>query len=402
MAPAFYTGTLAHYLLPPSSAKSIAASRSTDLTVAWRDRLYAIDKLPRSTVLLAEPRMAYELAGLTGREVVAVPLSHTPAQIEVRDGPQRRAGSLDAVQGRLDPAGLAGVFEHYRVTAVLVDMDRTDATAWDQLASASILTPVASGVRWRLYSYEPQMLDAYLNLPMVPGPGPELAGSGIGPQPALAGRAVFARVQWNQAVTGSAILEANALDSTFSFSRTIDLAGQGSSATFALPIPTIAPIGKYRLSLGLSGGGAIALGNFDVGLLYQAEDMGGVVAGDAAGWSVLGGSAYEGALSATAFRVGSVTQQPIPAAGAGNYCLGALVSDDGTNQASALEVMLGSATAQLSWSGPTPGMRWLRAPITLDRAGGQLGMRLVLRGQAPMIVDALEVYPLVEGQCRSG
>ena len=142
VAPGFYTGTLAQYLLPATSAKSITASRSGDLTVVWRDRLAAISRLPESAVILAEPRMAYELAGLTGREVVAVPLSHTPVQ--VRNGAQRRESAVDATQGRLDAFALAGVIEQYGVTDVLVDMDRTDAAAWAQLASAKILSPIAS------------------------------------------------------------------------------------------------------------------------------------------------------------------------------------------------------------------------------------------------------------------
>src|SRR6266566_9050839 len=80
--------------------------------------------------------------------------SDLPAQIQARDGPRRREEALDATQGRFDSAELAGVIEHYGVTDVLVDMDRTDSAAWAQLASAEILTPIASGDRWRLYSYD--------------------------------------------------------------------------------------------------------------------------------------------------------------------------------------------------------------------------------------------------------
>lgn len=399
MAPTFYTGPLSHYFRPASS-KSIAASRSGDLTVVWRDRLEAIDKLPRAAILLAEPRMAYELSGLTGREVVAVPLSHTPVQ--VRDGPQRRESAVDAVQGRLDAAGLAGVIEHYGVTDVLVDMDSTDSTAWAQLANAKILSPVASGDRWQLYHYERPMLDGYLNLPAAPGPGPELASSGIGPQPALAGRAVFVRLGWSQTFAGSARLQADSVDSTLSFSTTIEVAGSGSSETFALPVPTTAPAGRYRLSLTLNAGQTLALGSFDVGFLYQAEDMGGVVAGDAGGWSILGGSAYQGALSAAAKQLGSATHQPIPPVGAGSYCLSARVYDYGTNETSALDAMLGSAVTRLSWSGSTPGMRWVGGAIVIDRPAGQLGVRLIQRGRSAVIVDSLELYPLVGGQCNSG
>ena len=401
MAPAFYTGPLARYIRPASSVTSFAASRSTDLTVAWRDRLAAIDELPSSAILLAEPRIAYELAGLTGREVVAVPLSHTPVQIQVRDASRRREASVDAVQGRLDSAGLAGVIEQYGVTDVLVDMDRTGAAAWAQLANAEILTVIASGERWRLYSYDPLKLDGYLNLATQAGPDPELARSGVGPGVALAGRAVFARLQWNQGATGKARLQADALGSAETFGRTIEVGSAGSSDTLALPIPVYAPVGQYRLSLVLSDGRSLNLGRFDVGLLYQAEDMGGVVAGDSSGWTILGGSAYQGTLSASAIRLGSTARQAIPPAGAGSYCVSALVYGDGTNQPNVLEVTLGDAGVQLSWSGSAPGMRWVRAAITLDRPGGQLGMRLIRRGKRAVVVDSLEFYPLVEGECSA-
>ena len=75
---------------PSSSFRTFAASRSGDLSVLWRDRLAAIGKLPRSAILLAEPRVAYEIAGFSGREVVAVPVSHTPVQVQRGDGSQRR------------------------------------------------------------------------------------------------------------------------------------------------------------------------------------------------------------------------------------------------------------------------------------------------------------------------
>jgi hypothetical protein len=399
MGVAFYAGPFILYQRPASSPKSIAYSRASDLTVAWRDRLAAIERLPRRSVVLAEPRMAYELAGLTGIEVVAVPYSHTPAQISARDGAPRREDSTDAVEGRLDSASLAGIFEHYGVTDVLVDMDRTDPAAWAQLASAEILTPVASGDRWRLYSYNPRMLDGYLNLPTQPGPGPELMLSGIGPQRVLAGRAVFARLEWAQGVSGNARLQADSLDSTFSFSRAIDIGGAGSTETVAVPIPSDAPIGRYRLSVVMTDGRNLPLGQFEAGRLYQAEDMGGVVAGDSSGWTSVGGPAYEGGVAATATNVGSATHQVIRPIDPGRFCIDARVYDFGTGQSNVLEVTLGAATALLAWAGSAPGMQSVDIPITLDSAAGRLGVRLTQRGQAAAVVDALEIYPEVDGAC---
>ncbi|HEY2599247.1 MAG TPA: DUF6541 family protein [Candidatus Dormibacteraeota bacterium] len=398
----FYFGPFVLYRSPASSPKSIAYSRSTDLTVAWRDRLAAIDKLPRSSVLLAEPRMAYEVAGLTGIEVVAVPYAHFPSQMAALDGAVRRVDATDAVQGRLDSFSLAGVLEHYGVTDVLVDMDRTGPAAWDQLANAQILTVVASGDRWRLYSYDPRMLDQYLNLPANPGPGPELARSGLGPQQVQAGRAVFARLEWSQGASGSARLQADALGSTASYSRTIDAGNTSSTGTVALPIPSDAPIGQYRLSVVTAGGQTLGLGEFEVGHSYQAEEMGGVTADGTGGWTIVGGPAYQAGAAASAINPGSATHQTIRPIDAGRFCVGARVYDDGSGRSNVLQVTVGGADASLTWSGLAAGVRWVRAPITLERVGGQLGTRLMARSQSAAVVDALEIYPLVEGACSSG
>jgi hypothetical protein len=247
------------------------------------------------------------------------------------------------------------------------------------------------------------MLDAYLDLPTQQSAGPELARSGYAPQKALAGRAVFARLEWNQGGgSGSARLQADALDSARSFSRTIQIGSAGSTETVALPIPSDAPVDQYRLSLVMSGGPATLLGRFQVGHSYQAEDMGGVIAGDSGGWTIVGGAAYQGGVAARSTVLGSTTHQAIPPIDAGSICVGALVYDDGSSRSNLLEITLGGAGARLAWSGSVPGMRWIRSPITLDRAAGRLGTRLIERGQAAALVDAVEVYPLVEGGCSSG
>jgi len=396
--PAAYSGPWARFALPAGQLRSFATSRSTDLTVAWRDRLEAIAKLPQSAVLLAEPAAAYELAGLTGRQVVAVPFSHTPHQVEVRDGPRRRADALDAMQGRLDPMALAGVLEHYTVTAVIVDMDRTDPGAWAQLADAEILTTIASGDRWRLYRYDPEKLDGFLDLPTAEAPGPELQRGGAGPQIAVAGRAVFARLEWNQRNPSQARLEAKGIETTGRFSRQV-MVGAEPTETLALPIPLDAPVDGYTLNLVLGNGRTLPVGQFEVGRLFQAEDLGGVVPGGSASWTTVDGPAYQGGLAAIAVNTGSTTHQSTPPIDPGAYCVAARVHDDGSGQRDSIEASIGGASAQLAWSGPVAGMRTVRAPLTLGSRSGQLAMRLVQRGQAAAIVDSLEIYPLVVGAC---
>jgi len=143
------------------------------------------------------------------------------------------------------------------------------------------------------------------------------------------------------------------------------------------------------------------LGRFFVGGLYQAEDMGGVVAADSTAWTTLGGADFQGGLAAVATALGSSTRQPIPTVGAGSYCVAARVYDFGTGGPNVLEVTVGDATARLSWSSWTAGMRSVQAAVTLDRPGGLLGTRLMQRGQGAAIVDSLEVYPLAAEACHS-
>ena len=388
MVPATVYGPLAR-VVPSSSLRSFATSRSTDLTVAWRDRLAALAPLPPSTVILAHPDTAYEIAGLTGREVVAVPLTHTPAQVEVKDGPRRRTDTLDALYGRLDSANLAGVLEHYRVTHVLVDLEGENAAALRQLASAKILVQVASGDGWLLYRYDRTGLDAFLDL-----------ATGTGPHQVLAGRAVFGRVEWRGA-PGPARLEADQVGGTQTFSRKIQLAVSPPSETWALPIPLDAPVGQYDLRVVSADGASIGVGTFEVGRLYQAEDMGGVIAGDSRGWTVEGGSAYQGGLAASAVNVGSTAHQAIPPLSPGSYCVAARVYDDGSTNTNTIDVSLGDAHTQMAWSGPSAGLRWVREAVTPGQLAGGIAITLVQRGQPGVVVDAVEVYPLVEGECKS-
>jgi hypothetical protein len=212
---------------------------------------------------------------------------------------------------------------------------------------------------------------------------------------------VFARVEWSQGASGSARLQADALGSSVSYARTFEAGRAGSTETFALPIPPDAPIGQYRLSLVMGGGLATSLGQFAVGHVYQAEDMGGVTAADDGRWTIVGGSAYQGGVAAKATIPGSATRQAIRQIDAGRFCVGARVYDDGTGRSNVLAVTVGGAEAELAWSGSAAGMRWIRAPVTLDGAAGRLGTRLIQRAQALAIVDALEVYPLMDGACSS-
>jgi hypothetical protein len=282
------------------------------------------------------------------------------------------------------------------VSNVLVDTDRTGPDAWAQLAGAQVLTQIASGDRWRLYAYDASRLDTYLDLATREGPAPELQRSGFGPNPAIAGRAVFARLEWAGQTTGQARLQATG--PAGGFSREVAVGAQPTE-TLALPIPLDAPVGTYRLDLALAGGRTLALGDFAVGRLFQGEDLGGIVPGDSRGWTTLGGKAYHGDVAALAFNIGSTARQATPPIAAGEYCIEAGVWDYGTDNADAVEVGLGDARTQLEWSGAVAQARQVRGRLVLDRESGQLVMRVVRRDQPGVVLDWIEVYPAAGVSC---
>jgi hypothetical protein len=394
ITPSLYQGPWGRLTRPAGSLSSFANSKSTDLTVRWRDRLAALAALPPGAVILAEPGAAYEVAGLTGREIVAVPYSHTPHAVLIRDAARRREDSLDAVEGRLDSADLAGVLEHYRAAYVMVDTDHTTPEAWAKLASAPILQTVASGSNWRLYRYDPDGLATYADLSTTPGPAPDIARSGIGPAVVVSGRAVLVRIDWAAQPSGHVRLTARGVSQSATFGR--DISGSG---TFALTVPLDAAVDRYQVNVAAAGQSEVQLGEFSVARLFQGEDLGGIVPGNTSGWTTTMGDQYLGTLAADAVHPGSLAHQSTSPIDAGDYCVAARVSDDGSGRANSIQVALTDSGTDLSWSGTTRGLKWVTGTLRVDSRSSQLTMRAVQRGQGAIIVDALELYAKPSAGC---
>ena len=376
--------------------QSFQTTRTTDLTVTWRDRLDAIAKLPQDAVILAAPDISFELAGLTGRAVVAVGASHTPHQVEVRDGPRRRTDALDAVQGRLDQLQLAAVIEQYGVTDVMVDRSETDLRAWDELATSGFLVPIAGNDVWHLYAFDASRLQPALAIDLHEATGPNATEVGVEPSAAYAGRAVFGRVVWSNPAPAQAMLVADGPEGTFRHSVGI---GRATDEIVALPVPLNAAIGLYTLDLQLASGDSIQLGTFDVGRIFQGEDLGGIVPGNGAGWTTTGDLKYQGDLAAVAVNEGAAAHQATPAVAPGSYCVIAFVEDDGTGATNEILVGLGQATTTLSWSGALSGMRDVRGRLDTTAPSGELVMRLVQRDQSRAVVDAIAIFPSTPQSC---
>jgi hypothetical protein len=361
---------------------SVAASRAADLRVRWVDLLATLDALPGRAVLLADPETSYALAGLTRHWVVGVPLSHTPAQVEARDGVLRRGDVLDFFYHGQERA--AAVLERYGVTHVV---------ATERLAHAvgayPFLIRLAAGSTWQLYHYDPQRLSAALAIPVAYRDQEVEAGLLRSHVPA--GDVALVRVRGSggmerlQLTQGGTVLAERELPA-------------GAEHVVGLLVPPRAMLGRATLRL-VGPSGTREIGEITVGRQVEAELLDGLSPdrdydyAHVAGWASYSMSFFSRQRAATTAQPGVVLRGTF--AGdlpAGDYLVRARVYDYGNGRTNALRVRIGTAVAFVVWGGMTAGMRWIETPVSAVD-GGALAVEAIELGQGRVVLDALAIYP---------
>ena len=381
-------------------ARAISTTHKLDLTIAWADRLRALDAAGPG-IVMADLETAYELAGLTGRFVVSVPRGHTPYQDEARDGALRRGDVSDAFQPAANSADFISVLVRYHVTFVMADQARDGQKTWDWIAAQKQLTTVASGKGWKLYRFDPSLIDSALAIPVN-------SGTGIFPSRVIAGRAVFVRVT-SLGQGGLAHVTANALNSGATYSVQFTMPNQaGATITVPVLLPDTAPVDHYTITISDAFTPPIVAGQVEVGHAYEAEYFAGVYQayrpGFArnAGWQVLNNAIYLRAQATSALRVGSVATHPLAEA-PGNYCLSLFVYDPGDGKTNSLSVGLGGNTTGATWSGTTKGVRELVIPASVGTSSHVLTYWVPRGGHIGTVVDRITLYPTApDGSCPTG
>ena len=372
------------------STSSVGYSRSHTLPELWADRLRALDTAGPGAIL-ADYESSYELAGLTGRGIVAVATGHEPYQDEARDGALRRGDLADALNPSADPTALLSVLFRYRVTFVMVDLAREGQATWDWIGSQKALTTVAGGSGWKLYRFDSARLDQALDIPLK-------GGVGLFPSRVVAGRAVFVRVT-SPGHGQPARVTARGLTSGATYQTDVALPEQaGATITAPLLLPDSARVDRYAVTVNMPGSAPIAAGQVEVGHAYEAEGFAGVIfdlrRGFARmpGWGSIGSPTYKSGSAAVALRAGSVASHPL-AEPPGDYCLSLLVFDAGDGRAKILDVGLGGTVVNANWSGHSTGMRDLEIAVRSGLTSRQLTYWVPAGALVGAIVDRITLYP---------
>jgi hypothetical protein len=374
--------------------RSISTSHHNDLTHLWADRLRALDAAGPGTIL-AGLETSYELAGLTGRGIVAVPFGHGSYQDEARDGALRRGDVADALNPSSDSTALLSVLFRYRVMFVMVDLGRDGRATWDWIAGQKTLTAIAEGSGWKLYRFDSGRLDEALDIPLT-------GGVGMLPSRVITGRAVFVRVT-SPGESETAQVTASGLTSGATYRAALELPDpSGTTITAPLLLPDMLPVDRYAITVSISGGSPLLAGQVEVGHAYEAEFFAGVLADPRhgyarlPGWEAVDNPAYNRGEAAAALRAGKVASHPFidPP---GDYCLSVIVSDTGDGSNHILDVGLGESVVSATWSGSSPGSRDLQLSVHSGSTSRQLSYWVP--GGAPLgvIVDRITLYPPASG-----
>ncbi|HEY6115547.1 MAG TPA: hypothetical protein VI172_06275, partial [Candidatus Dormibacteraeota bacterium] len=371
---------------------SMSTSRANNLTVQWADRLRAIDAAGPGAIL-AGLETSYELAGLTGRRVVAVPAGHTPYQDEARDGALRRGDVADALRPDADPSALLSILVRYDVRFVISDRARDGDASFNWIASQHALARLAGGRDWSLYRFDTGNLDQALQIPTR-------NGFGIFPTRVIAGRAVFVRVP-SEGPAGRVEISLRGLASGMTFRVRVDAAGAASeTATVPILIPDSARVDRYAITVTQPGGRSIEAGEVDVGKSYEAEFFAGVVRDTSRGfarpgWEAVDGPEYNRGEAALALRDTMESSHPLSEA-QGQYCLAVSVYDDGDDATHTLNIALGGEVVTATWSG-AKGRHDVDRQVSLG-GGHELTYWVPATATAPRtIVDTITLFPTASG-----
>lgn len=383
-------------------SRAISTTHRLDLTIAWADRLKALDAAGPG-VVLAGLETGYELAGLTGRTIVSVPRGHTPYQDEALDGALRRGDVSDAMRPSADPADLISVLLRYHVTFVMADQVRDGQESWEWIASQKELIPVAAGKDWKLYRFDPAAIDEALAIP-VDGATP--GDWAVFPSRVIAGRAFFVRIS----STGrGGLAQVFVAGRSATYKASIEVPAQsGTTVTVPILLPGAAPVDSYQVNVLGPGGIPYKGGRVDVGHAYEAEYFAGAFQnyrrGFArnAGWEVLSNVVYERGQASAALLVGSVASHPL-AEPPGNYCLSLLVYDAGDRKVHTVDISFAGNVASATWSGGVKGLRELDQPASVGAASHETKYWVPAGSRSGAVIDRITLYPAEAGQtCGAG
>jgi hypothetical protein len=292
-----------------------------------------------------------------------------------------------------DPADLLSVIDRYHVTFVMSDDARDGKPSWDWIASQKELTPIASGNGWRLYRFDPALIDQALAIAIDGG---TQGGAAFFPSRVIAGRAVFVRIA---SAGQGGVAQVSIAGSSATYQASIAVPAQaGATVTVPVLLPDLAPVDSYQVNVTVPGTTPIKAGRLEVGHAYEAEYFAGAFQNYSrgfarnAGWEVLSNVVYHRQQASSALRVDAVATHPMTDA-PGSYCLALDVYDSGDGKAHSVSVNLGGDAVGTTWSGSVKGVRELDMAATVGTASRELSYLVPPGSAAGAVIDRITLYP---------
>lgn len=157
-------GLISIYSPNSTYAFRVDISRNANLFVTRGKAIQALKSLPDEKTILAEARVGYEMAGLTGKTFISYPSQHTPLY-EKKINSATYYDVIDFVNGLLDDREMAEILERNEVAYIFIDRERyIETEIWDRLDIMPFLDLDAGDDNWRLYQVAYEKIEPVLTL----------------------------------------------------------------------------------------------------------------------------------------------------------------------------------------------------------------------------------------------
>lgn len=427
------------YIPWSSSDRSVAVSRSSQL-LSWEEPYsFVQDHVPQDSVILSDPVNSYYTAGLTGRPVTAVKLTHSPVAIEVRDGPQRRREALAALDEEINLKTTVAILRRYDVEYIFVDVNSPGVAPLSPTSKfdryPSLFERIYARDQTFIYQFRPQNLLAAVSeasqAPVVQSvfsieltENISLAGYCLDGDTVHRYGYVVLTLRWQPSdevrESFSVAIRFSGVNSGHVFTQSFALGANAQTApafwhpgmtyeeSYVVLLPEDVALDTYQVSVGLNRVDEDvelregAIGTVSLQDVYQAEEMKGLTLvlpergnywARVDGWTTLLGSIYTYGRAAIVDDLGYTIRQQIPELPPGDYQVILQVHDYGQGSSNVLEVGLDGMTKTVEWSGQQKEIKTV--PVLFRDVVGatRLSMKSVKCEQPYIIVDEVAILP---------
>jgi hypothetical protein len=399
--------------------------------VNWEEPFsFIMNELPKDAVILSDPVSSYYIAGLTGRFVITVPLTHQELEYEFRlfKGPESRRDVMSVLNQDVDLKTTVSLLRKWNADYIFVDLnapgvaslsprnkfdryspnfEKTYDTGDVSIYRYNSAVPFASWdvVAPALYSdFETRVSDDMV-----------LTSYSLDEEPIELNRCVAFTLGWKplDEIEENRQVEFRfaGLNSGHVFSETFDLVedavlaqhlwepGNMYRETYFVLIPDDLPLDAYDLSINLDEEGVaqneVTLGRIRLRERDEGKDFEGLTdfCEHCPGWMEYQGYAVAREPGATMSR----SIRPIPP---GGYQVLLTVYNHEGQGSNRVEVTLNGMSRVVEWSGTEEGEREVSAVFEDQSGGSELSITALKREQWYIVISEVAIVPLMGGTLR--